>query len=103
MLSSRSDNDGRGKSLIIVSVISRVIRKTERESTKQGPDGLRAHCRDATKDQICQLLTSPGLGRESSGRNWLTPPTGEGCFGTGGKGGKTSLQSERETDEDLEF
>lgn len=81
VLSSRSDNDGRGKSLIIVSVISRVIRKTERESTKQGPDGLRAHCRDATKDQICQLLTSPGLGRESSGRNWLTPPTGEGCFG----------------------
>lgn len=53
-----------------------------------------------TKDQICQLLTSPGLGRESSGRNWLTLATRKVV--SGGRERKMSLQRE-ETDRDLEF
>lgn len=47
-----------------------------------GTRANRPGCRGRyTKDQICQLLTSPGLGRESSERNWLTPARtgGVGC------------------------
>lgn len=65
-----------------------------------GLDGPRAGGRDDTKDQICQLLTSPGLGRESSGRNWLTLATRRVV--SGGRERKMSLQRE-ETDRDLEF